>query len=95
VACERAAAMGYVGKWAIHPSQVEPANDVFAPTAAELDHARRTVAAYREAEAAGRGATGLDGSLVDAAHLRLAANINQRAQLLGLGLGLGVGDGAR
>jgi len=87
--------MGYVGKWAIHPSQVEPANDVFAPTAAELDHARRTVAAYREAEAAGRGATGLDGSLVDAAHLRLADNINQRAQLLGLGTGLGVGDGAR
>ncbi|HWN35314.1 MAG TPA: CoA ester lyase [Pseudonocardia sp.] len=97
VACERAAAMGYVGKWAIHPSQVEPANDVFAPTAAELEHARRVVAAYRDAEAGGRGATGLDGSLVDAAHLRLADNINRRAQLLGrgVGLGLGLGEGVR
>lgn len=82
-AAQRAAAMGYAGKWAIHPSQVELANDVFAPTEEEIDHARRMVAAYREAEAAGRGATGLDGNLVDAAHLRLADNIARRAELLG------------
>ncbi|WP_028936899.1 HpcH/HpaI aldolase/citrate lyase family protein [Pseudonocardia spinosispora] len=82
-ACERAGAMGYVGKWAIHPSQIEPANDVFAPTDAEIDHARRVVAAYRDAEATGRGATGLDGMLVDAAHLRLADNITRKAELLG------------
>jgi citrate lyase subunit beta/citryl-CoA lyase len=83
-ACERAAAMGYVGKWAIHPGQVGPANEVFAPTPHEIAHARTVVAAYREAEAGGRGATGLDGMLVDAAHLRLADNINTRAELLGL-----------
>lgn len=83
-ACDRAAAMGYVGKWAIHPSQVEPANTAFAPTPAEIQHARRVVAAYREAEAAGRGATGLDGMLVDAAHLRHAATVARTAELLGL-----------
>jgi citrate lyase subunit beta / citryl-CoA lyase len=83
-ACDRAAAMGYVGKWAIHPSQVAPANEAFAPTHEEIAHARKVVAAYREAEATGRGATGLDGMLVDAAHLRLADNITRRAELLGL-----------
>lgn len=82
-ACQRAAAMGYAGKWAIHPAQVEVANEVFAPTEQEIAHARRMVTAYREAEAAGRGATGLDGNLVDAAHLRLADNIARRAELLG------------
>jgi citrate lyase subunit beta / citryl-CoA lyase len=83
-ACDRAAAMGYVGKWAIHPGQVEPANEAFAPTPDEIAHARKLVSAYREAEAAGRGATGVDGMLVDAAHLRLADNISRRAELLGL-----------
>ncbi|NMH96884.1 HpcH/HpaI aldolase/citrate lyase family protein [Pseudonocardia acidicola] len=84
VACERAAAMGYTGKWAIHPSQVELANAAFAPTPDEIAHARKVVAAYREAEASGRGATGLDGMLVDAAHLRHADNITRTAELFGL-----------
>lgn len=83
-ACDRAAAMGYAGKWAIHPSQVEIANTAFAPTPDEIAHARRVVAAYREAEAGGLGATGLDGMLVDAAHLRHAATIAATADLLGL-----------
>lgn len=83
-ACERASAMGYVGKWAIHPSQVGIANDVFSPTPDEIAHARKVVAAYREAERAGRGATSVDGMLVDAAHLRLADNITSKASLLGL-----------
>jgi citrate lyase subunit beta / citryl-CoA lyase len=83
VAAQNAAAMGYVGKWAIHPSQVEIANEVFAPTEDEIEHARKVVAAYREAEAAGRGASGLDGMLVDAAHLRHADNITRKAELLG------------
>jgi citrate lyase subunit beta/citryl-CoA lyase len=83
-ACDRAAAMGYVGKWAIHPSQVELANTAFAPTPDEIEHARRLVKAYREAEASGRGATGLDGMLVDAAHLRHAATVARTAEMLGL-----------
>jgi citrate lyase subunit beta/citryl-CoA lyase len=83
-ACDRASAMGFVGKWAIHPSQVDIANTAFAPTAYEIEHARAVLAAYREAEAAGRGATALDGMLVDAAHLRHADTIARRAALLGL-----------
>ncbi|MBK1787133.1 HpcH/HpaI aldolase/citrate lyase family protein [Prauserella cavernicola] len=82
--CDRAGAMGYVGKWAIHPSQVEIANTAFSPTPEEIAHARELVAAYREAEAAGRGATALDGMLVDAAHLRHADTITRTADLLGL-----------
>ncbi len=83
LACERAAAMGFNGKWAIHPSQIELANNAFSPTAEEVVHADRVVAAYREAEAAGRGASSLDGMLVDAAHLRHAATIHRKAELLG------------
>ncbi|PBC56360.1 MULTISPECIES: HpcH/HpaI aldolase/citrate lyase family protein [unclassified Rhodococcus (in: high G+C Gram-positive bacteria)] len=83
-ACDRAGAMGYTGKWAIHPSQVEIANDAFAPTPEEIAHAERVVAAYRDAESLGKGASALDGMLVDAAHLRHAATIAHRAELLGL-----------
>jgi citrate lyase subunit beta/citryl-CoA lyase len=84
IASERAATMGFAGKWAIHPSQVEIANVAFSPTAEEIAHAERVVAAYREAESAGKGATGLDGMLVDAAHLRHSATVGRRAELLGL-----------
>ena len=80
-ACDRAAAMGFVGKWAIHPSQVAIANAAFSPTPEEIEHARRVVAAYREAEAGGRGATSVDGMLVDAAHLRHAATVTGFADL--------------
>ena len=84
VACDRAAAMGFLGKWAIHPSQVGIANTAFSPTPDEIAHAERLVAAYRAAESAGKGASGLDGMLVDAAHLRHAATVANRAELLGL-----------
>jgi citrate lyase subunit beta/citryl-CoA lyase len=82
-ACERAGAMGYVGKWAIHPSQVDVANTAFAPTAEEIAHAEEVVVAYRDAEAAGRGATSVNGMLVDAAHLRHADTVTRIAALLG------------
>lgn len=78
--CDRALAMGFEGKWAIHPSQVPVANAAFAPTPAEIAYAGSLVAAYRAAESAGRGATALDGILVDAAHLRLAENVMLRAR---------------
>ena len=84
IACDRAAAMGFLGKWAIHPSQVDIANTAFSPTPDEIAHAERLVAAYRAAESAGKGASGLDGMLVDAAHLRHASTVAKRAELLGL-----------
>ncbi|MGW5658049.1 HpcH/HpaI aldolase/citrate lyase family protein [Streptomyces humi] len=70
-----AASLGFNGKWAIHPSQIEPANRVFRPTDAEIERARRNLAAYRAAEADGLGATSVDGQLVDAAHVKLAEQI--------------------
>ena len=76
-----ASALGYDGKWAIHPAQVPIANEVFSPTPDEVRDAREAMAAYREAEAGGVGAIGRDGKLVDAAHMRLAANTLHKAAL--------------
>ncbi|TCJ94971.1 HpcH/HpaI aldolase/citrate lyase family protein [Nocardia alba] len=69
---EHAAALGFDGKWAIHPAQIAIANEVFAPTQAEIERAQRNLDAYRTAEAQGLGATSVDGQLVDAAHVKLA-----------------------
>ena len=71
----RAAALGYEGKWAIHPSQVDLANEVFTPPESEVDQARRMLRALEEAEAAGRGAAQLDGRMIDAASARMALNV--------------------
>ena len=71
-AAELARALGYDGKWAIHPAQVATINAVFAPTTEEVLWARRVIAAYDEATAAGRGALALDGAMIDAASLRMA-----------------------
>jgi citrate lyase subunit beta/citryl-CoA lyase len=78
-----ASALGYDGKWVIHPSQVPIANEVFSPTLDEVAEAREALATYREAEAGGVGAIGRDGKLVDAAHMRLAANTLHKASLAG------------
>jgi citrate lyase subunit beta/citryl-CoA lyase len=75
-----AAALGFSGKWAIHPAQIDIANEVFSPTAEEVARARRNLAAYREAEARGLGATGVDGQLVDAAHVKLAEAVLAEAE---------------
>jgi len=71
----RAAALGIEGKWAIHPSQIALANEVFSPPAAEVARARSIIAALREAEAAGKGAASLDGKMIDAASERMADNV--------------------
>ena len=71
----RAAALGCEGKWAIHPSQVELANEVFSPPEAEIARARRIVEELRKAEAAGRGAASLDGKMIDAASERMAQTV--------------------
>ncbi|MFD4459167.1 HpcH/HpaI aldolase/citrate lyase family protein [Nocardia sp. NPDC058480] len=76
---QRASLLGYTGKWAIHPNQVPIANTVYSPTAAEITLAQRNIAAYRAAEAAGRGAVGVDGVLVDAAHIKMARATLARA----------------
>jgi citrate lyase subunit beta / citryl-CoA lyase len=61
----RARAMGYGGKLCIHPAQIEVVNEVFAPTARELERARRIVDAFDAAERAGLAAVSLDGAMID------------------------------
>lgn len=78
----RASMLGYTGKWAIHPTQVPIANEVYSPTAEEIALAERNVAAYREAEANGRGAVGVGGVLVDAAHVKMAEELLARVSLI-------------
>lgn len=81
-AARRAAALGIEGKWAIHPSQIELANDVFSPPAAEVDRARRILEALEEAARAGRGAAQLDGRMIDAASARMAENVVRTADAI-------------
>ncbi len=71
----RAAAMGYEGKWAIHPSQIQLANEVYSPPAEEVDRAKRILVALEEAAAQGKGAAQLDGRMIDAASARMAENV--------------------
>ena len=75
----RAAALGYEGKWAIHPSQIGLANEVFSPPAEEVDRAHRILAALADAAAEGRGAAQLDGRMIDAASARMAENVVAQA----------------
>ena len=74
-AAKRGAAIGIEGKWAIHPSQIQHANDVFSPLAKEVEKANRIIEELKKAAAEGRGAAQLDGRMIDAASERMAENI--------------------
>ncbi|HWO99390.1 MAG TPA: CoA ester lyase [Methylococcus sp.] len=74
-AARRAAALGCEGKWAIHPSQVALANEVFTPTQQEVTRAYRILEAMEQAAKEGKGAVSLDGRLIDAASIRMAENV--------------------
>jgi malyl-CoA/(S)-citramalyl-CoA lyase len=74
------AALGVEGKWAIHPSQIELANEVFTPPVAEVDRARRILVAMAEAATQGKGAVSLDGRLIDAASIRQAQVMVDKAE---------------
>jgi malyl-CoA/(S)-citramalyl-CoA lyase len=71
----RAAVLGYEGKWAIHPSQITLANEVFTPDTRIVEKTHRIVSAMKEAAAQGKGAVSLDGRLIDAASIRMAQNL--------------------
>ena len=71
-ACRVARAIGFDGKWCIHPAQVPVVNEVFSPTEGEILWAKKVVGAYEEANAAGSGAVSVDGQMVDAASIRMA-----------------------
>jgi malyl-CoA/(S)-citramalyl-CoA lyase len=79
----RARALGFEGKWAIHPSQVTIANEIFSPTVAQVAWACNIAKLMKAEAAAGSGAIGLDGVLIDRAHVKLADKIVARAALAG------------
>jgi malyl-CoA/(S)-citramalyl-CoA lyase len=79
---QRAKALGFEGKWAIHPTQIALANDVFSPTAEELDWAAHIRELMARTTGDGQGAVGDGGVLVDMAHLKMADAIVQRQALI-------------
>lgn len=82
--CERSNVLGMVGKWAIHPSQVEVAQEAFTPPQKAIDSARKMKVAYEEALTQGLGAINVDGVMVDAASVRILQNIIDKADLIGI-----------
>ncbi len=70
--CLIARELGFVGKMAIHPTQVDVMHEVFSPSAEEIEYARGLIAAFREGEARGVGAVKYEGMMVDYANVRLA-----------------------
>ena len=80
----RARDLGFLGKSCIHPSQIAMANEVFCPTAAEIAHAQKVVAAVAAAELTGLGAYVVEGKMVDGPFLTRAAAVLAEARRLGL-----------
>jgi citrate lyase beta subunit len=79
-----ACALGFDGKWAIHPAQIEPLHSVFSPTAEDIQRARKILDAYEKARQEGRGAAAVDGRMIDGATVRLARQLCDQATHLGL-----------
>ncbi|GCF07769.1 HpcH/HpaI aldolase/citrate lyase family protein [Dictyobacter arantiisoli] len=82
--CIRAKTLGFSGKWAIHPNQIASANQIFAPSTAEISYARRLDIAYTQALQQGKGAIAFEGKMVDAAIIRSIKNILLKAEMLGM-----------
>ncbi len=79
-AAGRARTLGYDGKWALHPTQVEPLNEIFSPTGEELERAGAILDALDRAESGeGRGAAMLDGEMIDEASRKRALGVQARA----------------
>ena len=81
-AAKRGAAIGIEGKWAIHPSQIEHANNVFSPPESEIDKSKRILDELKKAAAEGKGAAQLDGRMIDAASARMAENVINISNLI-------------
>jgi malyl-CoA/(S)-citramalyl-CoA lyase len=86
-AANRAAVLGYEGKWAIHPSQIALANQVYTPSEAEVTKARRIMEAMAQAAREGKGAVSLDGRLIDIASIRMAEALLAKAGSISAGGG--------
>ena len=80
--CGQGRDMGFDGKTLIHPAQIGPANEIFAPGAEEVDRARREIEAFEAAQAEGRGVAVLDGRLVEGLHVETARATLARAEAI-------------
>jgi citrate lyase subunit beta/citryl-CoA lyase len=80
----RALTLGMAGKWAIHPAQIAPALEVFSPTENEVARARKLKEAYDQALAEGIGSVNVEGTMVDAASIRIINNTVRRADMIGI-----------
>ena len=80
--CEQGRDMGFDGKTLIHPAQLEIANTAFAPSEAEIDFARRQIAAFEEAEAQGQGVAVVDGKIVEHLHVDTARQMLAKADAI-------------
>jgi citrate lyase subunit beta/citryl-CoA lyase len=84
----RARALGYDGKWAVHPSQIDVLNGVFAPTREELEKARAILDAYEQAESAGSsGAVRFGSEMIDEASRKMAERVIARGRVAGMAEG--------
>jgi citrate lyase subunit beta/citryl-CoA lyase len=83
-ACKIARAMGFDGKWCIHPSQIEPVNQTFVPSEKELAWAQTVLSEYEWARQEGRGALSIKGKMIDVASLRMCQTTVERAKRAGL-----------
>jgi len=70
--CRQGLEMGFDGKTLIHPTQVEPCNEIFAPSAAELEMAGKIVVAFKTAQAEGKGVVTVDGRMIENLHVEQA-----------------------
>ncbi len=80
--CDQGRDMGFDGKTLIHPAQVDVTNTAFAPSEAEIDLARRQIAAFEEVEAAGQGVAVVDGKIVENLHVATAREILAKADAI-------------
>jgi citrate lyase beta subunit len=83
-ACKVARAMGFDGKWCIHPSQIETVNETFVPSEKDIQWAQTVLSAYEAALKEGRGAITVKGKMIDVASLKICSTIVNRAKLAGL-----------
>ncbi len=83
-ACKVARAMGFDGKWCIHPSQIDAVNETFVPSEKEIEWAQAVLSAYEAALKQGKGAISVQGKMIDEASLKMCNTIVNRAELAGL-----------
>ncbi len=79
-----ASALGFDGKWVIHPDQIDVVNKIFTPSGKDIERARLILDAVEKAGHTGRGAVAIDGKMIDQATLRLAEKILAQAAFLKL-----------